>query len=135
MLIACSVTNRLKEAWTGGAAMVSLGHAVVGQVDADRKETRMLIAIDFDDCLTLDAALWRDFIDAARAGDHECICVTARRYTDENIEIVDTWMRTHGISLPVYFTSLWSKVDYMERIGRKVDVWIDDNPRACALGH
>ena len=95
----------------------------------------MRIAIDFDDTLTADAALWRQFIAIARVFGHEVICVTARRDTEENNEIVSEWMREHGIDLPVYFTGLRSKVEYMESLGIKVDIWIDDQPRQCALGY
>lgn len=95
----------------------------------------MLIAIDFDETLTADASLWRAFIDAATAGGHRCVCVTARRDTEDNYETVTTWMRSHGIELSVYFTGLGSKVDFMAKRGHKVDIWIDDDPRKCALGH
>ena len=80
----------------------------------------MRIAIDFDETLTLDAGLWRGFIDACRAVGHHVICVTARRDTDEN---------------HTYFTGLGSKVEFMKAREIKVDVWIDDDPKKCALGH
>lgn len=95
----------------------------------------MLIAIDFDETLTRDAKLWQDFVIAANAGGHRVVCVTARRDTAENIDTIDTWMRSHGVELPVYFSSLGSKVDYMAKRGQPVDIWIDDDPRKCALGH
>lgn len=95
----------------------------------------MLIAIDFDDTLTADPELWRDFISQAISREHRIVCVTARRDTDYNRETVDSWMAEHEIILYTYFTSLGSKVDYMEKMGLKVDIWIDDNPRACAMGH
>lgn len=95
----------------------------------------MIIAIDFDDTLTADAALWRQFIYAAERFRHHVICVTARRDTDDNRESITEWMRAHGIDLPVYYTSLGSKVDFMLKRDIKVDIWIDDDPRKCALGH
>ena len=95
----------------------------------------MRIAIDFDETLTLDAGLWRGFIDLCEAGGHSIVCVTARRDTDENRETLSEWMESHGIILPVYFTGLGSKIDFMTRRSIKVDVWIDDDPRKCALGH
>ena len=95
----------------------------------------MLIAIDFDDTLTTDAILWLKFIESAKALGHRCICITARRQTEENIETIDEWMTMHGVSLPVYFTGLASKTWYMERLGIKVDIWIDDQPRQCVLGY
>ena len=95
----------------------------------------MIIAIDFDDTLTADARLWKGFISLAKSDGHRCICVTARRDTDDNNETIDNWMRSHGVHLPVYFTGLRSKVDYMASLGINVDIWIDDDPRTCAMGH
>lgn len=95
----------------------------------------MLIAIDFDDTLTMDAALWRHFIELCKLFEHQVVCVTARRDTDDNNETIDNWMQSHGIDLRTYYTGLSSKVDYMQKRGLKVDVWIDDCPRTCALGY
>ena len=94
----------------------------------------MLIAIDFDDTLTADAKLWEKFIKDAKKYDHRVICITARRDTPDNSETVENWMVMHHIRLPVYFTSLESKVDYAARVGLKVDIWIDDDPKHCANG-
>jgi 5'(3')-deoxyribonucleotidase len=93
------------------------------------------IAIDFDDTLTRDAALWIAFISVAKALGHRCVCVTARRNTAENIESIDEWLKENMIDLPVYFTSLGSKVEHMKKLGIKIDIWIDDDPLKCALGH
>lgn len=95
----------------------------------------LLIAIDFDDTLTRDAVLWHHFISFVKLGGHEIVCVTARRDTDENREDIGEWMRQHGIELTVYFTALGSKVDWMAKRGHKVDIWIDDDPLKCAMGH
>ena len=95
----------------------------------------MLIAIDFDDTLTADAALWRAFIATSIVLGHRVVCVTARRDTDDNNETIDSWMQSHGINLRTYFTGLASKVDHMKKLGLPVDIWIDDDPRKCALGH
>ena len=95
----------------------------------------MLIAIDFDDTLTADADLFRVFVSLARKHGHVVICVTARRDTDENREDIEAWMHEHGIDLQTYYTSLGSKVDFTKCMGLKVDIWIDDDPRKCALGH
>ena len=94
----------------------------------------LTIAIDFDDTLTADPVLWKKFIDDARSLEHRVICVTARRETEENIDDIDEWMNMWGIELPVYFTNLKSKVEKMSSLGVKVDVWIDDNPRAVVHG-
>jgi hypothetical protein len=95
----------------------------------------VLIAIDFDDTLTADSQLWLKFIESANALGHRCICITARRQTEENIETIDDWMIMHGVSLPVYFTGLASKVEHAKKIGLKVNIWIDDDPKRAALGY
>ena len=77
----------------------------------------------------------QDFIESAKKLGHRCICITARRQTEDNIEEIDEWMQSHGIDMPVYFTGLASKVEHAKRIGLKVDIWIDDDPKRCALGH
>lgn len=94
----------------------------------------MLIAIDFDDTLTRAPELWRTFIESAKSRGHKVVCVTARCPTEEDIDIVDGWMKWTDLSLPVYYTSHGSKTAYMKAIGLKVDIWIDDDPRRCALG-
>jgi hypothetical protein len=94
----------------------------------------MLIAIDFDETLTRDSQLWAQFIATAESLGHRCICITARRQTEDNIESIDEWMRMHGVSLPVYFTGLASKVEHAKKIGLEVDIWIDDDPKRCAQG-
>lgn len=95
----------------------------------------MLIAIDFDETLTADAKLWREFIRSAKTLGHRVVCVTARRDTEDNNDTIDEWMQMHGVDLPVYYTGLSSKVEHAEKIGLKVDIWIDDDPTRCALGH
>jgi len=95
----------------------------------------MLIAIDFDDTLTADASLWRCFIQNAEKLGHRCICITARRRTDDNVKSIDDWMISHGINIPVYFTALASKIEYARKAELNVDIWIDDDPARCAIGH
>ena len=95
----------------------------------------MLIAIDFDDTLTADPVLFRTLIAVIQGCGHQVVCVTARHDLASNREWVSDWMKEHGISLYTHFTSMASKVDYMTRIRVKVDIWIDDDPRKCALGH
>ena len=95
----------------------------------------MLIAIDFDDTLTADPVLFRTLIAVIESFGHRTICVTARRDTSENRLDIEGYFRKYGIELYVHYTAGASKVDHMARIGVKVDIWIDDDPRKCALGH
>ena len=94
----------------------------------------MLIAIDFDRTIDRDPALWREFIRLAREAGHLVALVTARRQTADNVDLIDEWLAAQQIDLPVYFTNLRSKVAHMAAIGLNVDIWIDDNPRTCAMG-
>jgi 5'(3')-deoxyribonucleotidase len=98
---------------------------------------QLTIAIDFDDTLTAAPKLWRRFVtDVIVRYGHRIVVVTARRETEENCDLIEEWFQEEGFpDLPVFFTSLQSKVDYMEKRGVKVDIWIDDDPRRCALGH
>ena len=96
----------------------------------------MLIAIDFDETLTADPDFWRQVIDAAYNRGHKVICVTARQDTKSNRDIVETWMKENDIDdIYTHYTSLASKVAFLSNRGVKVDIWIDDDPRKCALGH
>lgn len=95
----------------------------------------MRIGIDFDETLTKDPVLWSEFIQMSGSRGHDVVCVTARRLTEENAEFLNEWMSENGIDIPIYFTRLSSKVEYMKKLGMDVDIWIDDDPRSCALGH
>lgn len=96
----------------------------------------MLIAIDFDETITADARLWLEFVHAATRLGHRVVCVTARRQTAENIQAVEGWLEANGFEMPVYFTGLAPKPHYMKNVwAMHVDIWIDDDPKRCALGH
>lgn len=95
----------------------------------------LTFAIDFDDTLTACPELWRRFIADAESNGHRVFLVTARRETEENVEIVREFMKEHGLSLPRLFTNLGSKLKAAELRGIKVDIWIDDNPEALVHGH
>jgi len=95
----------------------------------------MLIAIDFDETLTADKDLWGEFIDRCSDFGHRIVCVTARRDTEENREIIGDFLIDANIEIDVYYTALESKVEFMKKRGLKVDIWIDDDPKTCAMGH
>lgn len=94
----------------------------------------MLIAIDFDETLTRDAMLWGEFIFMAKLLGHRVVCVTSRRDMEDDNDTIEEWMKRNDIDIPVFFTSLSSKLDYMKEHGHKVDIWIDDDPKRCAMG-
>jgi len=89
------------------------------------------IAIDFDETFTADPELWQNFIRDAHARGHRVYCVTCRRDTPENREIVRI------PDLPAYrhyFTSLAPKRWFMEQRGIQIDIWIDDQPECVREG-
>lgn len=93
----------------------------------------VIIGLDFDDTYTADKALWDAFIAVAKQRGHRVWIVTARRNTTENQELLD---RLGPEDVPVAFTNLSPKPWYMEKTYNvKVDIWIDDNPKALVHGH
>jgi hypothetical protein len=94
----------------------------------------MNIAIDLDGTLDRDPELWRMFIALCQQRGHWVCCVTARSEEDSE-EAVEPWLAQHNLLLPVFYSNRHSKVDYMEFNGYQVDIWIDDSPRQCAMGH
>jgi hypothetical protein len=89
------------------------------------------IALDYDETYTADPELWNYFINMATVRGHKVWCVTARRDTEENREIVCI------PGLPRYrhkFTSHSAKEWFMAEQGIKIDIWVDDNVRAITEG-
>ena len=98
-------------------------------------ENRKTIAMDFDDTFTADPQLWSRFIKDAKERGHRFYCVTARRDSAENIELINQWFDKYECQMPIVFANLASKVATMEKRGIKVDIWIDDAPFALVHGH
>ncbi len=94
----------------------------------------MNIAIDFDDTLTADGDLWRVFVKKANKNGHRVYCVTSRRDTEENTQIVNDWLDAHDCQMPIIFTSLRSKLDVVRERGIRIDIWIDDRPETIIRG-
>jgi hypothetical protein len=92
-------------------------------------------AIDFDRTLTLDGEMFRQWIEVGRELGHNFFCVTARRDTPDNRDVIEAWLLEHNIEINVYYTSLGSKIDYMAKRGIRIDVWMDDDPVSLVKGH
>lgn len=90
----------------------------------------MIIAIDYDDTYTADPVMWDAVIHEMFIHGHIVYCVTCRRDTPENRErcsiIPD--------DVPIFFTGLKPKRTFMEKLGIKIDVWIDDMPESVEHG-
>lgn len=96
---------------------------------------QLVIAIDFDDTYTADTTLWSAFINNALDRGHRVYCVTARRDTEENQELIRETFHSNELCIPVVFSNLGSKMWTMDQRGVKVDIWIDDAPHALVHGH
>lgn len=88
---------------------------------------QLTFALDYDETYTADRDLWDCFIGHAQQRGHRVIGVTCRRRTEENLAEVQ-------MPVPVYYTDLGSKRHHMERLGVKVDIWIDDDPKCVEFG-
>lgn len=77
----------------------------------------MLIALDYDGTYTADPGLWDLFITSAIARGHEIEVVTMR-HPHEPIKM----------PIPVVYTGRQAKRQFVEALGRRVQIWIDDNP-------
>ncbi len=95
----------------------------------------LTIAIDFDGTFTEAPELWEKFIHIAQQDGHDVVCVTARRNTYENQELLERAFAHFHLALPTVFCNLGSKLDEMKKQGVKVDIWIDDNPETLVRGH
>ena len=87
----------------------------------------MLIAIDYDETYDQDFDLWEAFAHLAASRGHVVICVTCRTLPPGSVHKDE---RTP--SFPVYCTTNQQKRPFMESLGIRVDVWIDDFPESIA---
>ncbi len=94
----------------------------------------MNIAIDYDDTLTADPMLWKAFYDSAKGSGHQLWCVTCRRRTTDNADIVDEFLEVYGMMMPVLFTDMGSKLEFVRKMGLHIDIWIDDMPSSILEG-
>lgn len=91
----------------------------------------MIIALDFDDTYTADPSLWDTFISECLSRSHRVLIVTCRHGTEESREVV---LENLGLDVPVYYTGHAPKRWFMEQLGVKVDIWIDDRPEFVVHG-
>lgn len=81
----------------------------------------MIIALDYDKTYTRDKEMWDKFIRMALYHGHKIICLTMRRYPEEQIKDM-----FEGIEIT--YTNRKAKKRYADEHGILVDIWIDDNP-------
>jgi acid phosphatase class B len=92
-------------------------------------------ALDFDDTFTADPGLWSRFIEIAQKRGHRFYCVTARRETEENVDHINAEFDHWQCQMPIIFSNLRSKTEHLDKLGIKIDIWIDDAPYALVHGH
>lgn len=85
----------------------------------------MLIVIDFDETYTMDMPLWDDFIKASQKKGHSVICATMRYDNDAEAPCV---RESIGKLCKVVFTGRQAKKRFIEELGYRVNIWIDDTP-------
>lgn len=96
----------------------------------------MRIGLDFDNTLTADPQLFAGFVNFAKSRGHSVVLVTARRDNHENRATVQDFLESAGFpEITAFYTGLKSKIAFMKQAGLPVDVWIEDDPLTCALGH
>jgi len=85
----------------------------------------MIICIDFDGTYTADPILWNHFIETAKSHGHDVVCATMR-YPTEN-DPIETLLE--GRVSEIIYTCRKAKKEYVTtHLGKKPDIWIDDNP-------
>jgi hypothetical protein len=87
----------------------------------------VIIAIDYDETYDMDFDLWEAFAMLAASRGHRVICTTARHEPPGTFDC-----RERVPSFEVYCTQNQQKRPFMEALGIKVDIWIDDSPESIA---
>lgn len=88
----------------------------------------MIVSIDFDETYTKSPWLFNEIIALLSDSDHQPMIVTYRhRDLDYDPQL---WNLENLYFVPVYYTDGKAKKPFMENLGIKVDIWIEDNPRA-----
>jgi hypothetical protein len=84
----------------------------------------MLIALDYDGTYTADPELWDAFILDARKRNHTVVIATMR-FDSEPIHIPD---------VRVIYTGRRAKREFLDALGLRPQVWIDDTPDWILMG-
>jgi hypothetical protein len=89
----------------------------------------MTIALDYDNCFTLDPDFWRFMVRYAENLGHRFVMVTGR---EESTAMGRECLAAIDGLMPVVFAGPEWKRTAAEKKGWKVDVWIDDHPEYVA---
>lgn len=86
----------------------------------------MKIALDWDDTVTRDPALWLNFARNAMERGHDIRVVTMR--FESELADVRQYLSDVGVKLPIIPTSRRQKREFCDEYSWMPDVWIDDTP-------
>jgi hypothetical protein len=92
----------------------------------------MNISLDYDGTYTRDPDFWNAVVASAMMRGHIVYVVTFRT-PEQGVEVLNSIGKIVGKD-HVYFTSMQSKRNYMEKNGISIDVWIDDMPDCIIRG-
>ena len=90
----------------------------------------MKIALDWDGTARSDPHGFADVVKVFRKRGHEVFICTMRNPEREpiNSDLLKLFRDERGYEIEVYYTDREAKLEYCQRHGINVDVWIDDNP-------
>lgn len=97
--------------------------------------TSLNIALDFDGTFTADPEFYASCIRTARSIGHQVFCVTCRRDTEENRELLRETFERYDLQITTLFTGLRSKMQFCKEAGIRIDNWWDDDPETLVRGH
>jgi hypothetical protein len=83
------------------------------------------ICLDYDGSYTLFPELFNKIIDFSKAKGYNVILATMRYEYEKDVGL--TIIEQSGVKL--YFTGRKAKKPFLEELGIKVDLWIDDCPK------
>ena len=98
------------------------------EVPARNPARRLRIAIDFDDTFTADPELWSELIQRASRRGHIFYCVTNRHNSEDSIDTINDAFDKGNCQMTIIFANEFGKLETVERLGIKIDIWIDDSP-------
>ena len=93
-----------------------------------KRESKVIIALDYDGTYTADPELWDGFIAAARARGHQVIICTMRHDTEPVDEALVAKVDR------VVYTGRRTKCVHMSNLGIIPKIWIDDRPETILMG-
>ncbi len=92
----------------------------------------MNIALDYDNTYTADPRLWSFFIVKAKALGHKIFIVTLRSEEEDRDDDTDFLNDYYGV--PFVWCNGVAKKQVVEKMGIKIDIWIDDMPDTITYG-